>query len=202
MVDHRVNRTRQLVSRALIALILEKDYGDITIKEIIDKAEVGRSTFYAHFLNKDTVLQYSMSALSRQMLEAQRAAMACGTADSGRILGFCQALFDHADRYRALYRAVTGKRSGKIVIMHLRVLLADLIWSDVKLLQKEGASDIPPDAAVQFAVGALLSMLIWWLETDSALTPSEANRMFRRLAVPALLQVSGTQAPPARLKAA
>ena len=193
-----------MISHALLSLILEKEYAGITIKEIIDRANVGRSTFYAHFLGKDMVLQYSMSALNRQMLESQRTAMALGTVNSERILGFSLALFEHADRRRALYLAIVGKRSGKVVHLHLRQLLADLIWSDLVLLQEDGASDIAPEAAVRFIAGALLSMLTWWLETDNPMTPHEADQMFRRLAVPALLQMSGTQTQPvmARLKAA
>ncbi len=165
---------------------------------------MGRSTFYAHFLGKDTVLEYSMSSLNRQMLESQRTAMALGTVNSERILGFSLALFEHAERWRALYLAIVGKRSGKVVHLHLRQLLADLIRNDVLLLQKDGHSDIAPEAAVRFTVGALLSMLTWWLETDNAMTPHEANQLFRRLAGPALLQLSTTKPQPvmARLKAA
>ena len=47
-VDRRVQRTRQLLEDALIALILEKGYDKITVQNIVDQANVGRSTFYAH----------------------------------------------------------------------------------------------------------------------------------------------------------
>ncbi len=201
MADRRVHRTRQKISHALITLILEKDYGSITIKEIIDKANVGRSTFYAHFLSKDTVLQYSMAELSNQMLEAQRASLAAPGPDGERILGFTQALHDHADRRRTLYWAIVGERSGKIVLLRLREMLAEMIRTDVAYLQRDGANPVPAEAAVQFAVGALLSTMSWWLSSESPITPHDANLMFRRLAVPALLQAAGA-APAPQLKAA
>ena len=50
--DRRVQRTRKLLQDALMALILEKGYEAVTIQDIIDRANVGRSTFYAHFLDK------------------------------------------------------------------------------------------------------------------------------------------------------
>jgi len=54
--DRRVRRTRTLLQDALIALILEKGYEAVTVQDIIDRADVGRSTFYAHFLDKQQLL--------------------------------------------------------------------------------------------------------------------------------------------------
>ena len=54
--DRRVRRTRALLRDALVTLILEKGYNAVTVQDIIDRANVGRSTFYAHFENKDKLL--------------------------------------------------------------------------------------------------------------------------------------------------
>jgi len=51
-VDRRIQRTRQLLDDALIELILEKGYDKITVQNIVDQANVGRSTFFAHYLDK------------------------------------------------------------------------------------------------------------------------------------------------------
>ena len=53
MIDRRVQKTRKILSQALVSLILEKGYDAITIQGIRDRANVGRSTFYAHVENKD-----------------------------------------------------------------------------------------------------------------------------------------------------
>ena len=58
-VDRRIQRTRQLLEDALIALILEKGYDKITVQNIVDQANVGRSTFYSHFLDKDDLMENS-----------------------------------------------------------------------------------------------------------------------------------------------
>src|SRR5690242_4167136 len=55
-VDRRIQRTRQLLLDALLSLILEKDFDSITVQDVIDRANVGRSTFYAHFQDKDELL--------------------------------------------------------------------------------------------------------------------------------------------------
>ena len=58
-VDRRIQRTRQLLEDALIALILEKGYDKITVQNIFDQANAGRSTFYSHFLDKDDLMENS-----------------------------------------------------------------------------------------------------------------------------------------------
>src|SRR5690242_9271786 len=55
--DRRSRRTRQMLGDALTALMLEQRYDTITVQEIIDRANVGRSTFYAHYLDKEDLLQ-------------------------------------------------------------------------------------------------------------------------------------------------
>ena len=58
-VDRRIQRTRQLLDDALIELILEKGYDKITVQNIVDQANAGRSTFYSHFLDKDDLMENS-----------------------------------------------------------------------------------------------------------------------------------------------
>jgi len=70
----------------------------------------------------------------------------------------------------------------------MRALLAELVRNELKAYSlNEGASEVPRSAAVQFVVGALMSVLTWWLEEKSKLSPAEANAIFRRLTIPAIL---------------
>jgi AcrR family transcriptional regulator len=61
--DRRVARTRRLLRDALHSLIREKNYDEIVVKEIIDRADVGRSAFYTHFRDKDDLLASSIEDL-------------------------------------------------------------------------------------------------------------------------------------------
>jgi AcrR family transcriptional regulator len=54
--DARVTRTRRALGSALVELMLERDFGDITVQQVLDRASVGRATFYAHFRNKSDLL--------------------------------------------------------------------------------------------------------------------------------------------------
>ena len=65
--DRRSRRTRRMLSEALVGLMLEKRYNTITVQEIIDRANVGRSTFYAHYMDKEDLLQGQIADLVARM---------------------------------------------------------------------------------------------------------------------------------------
>src|SRR5687767_2197406 len=98
--DRRVRRTRRTLQEALTTLILDKSYERITIQDVLDRADVGRSTFYAHFRDKDDLL---MACFDGVREELQREFAAEQSAD---------ALFLHAHRHRRIYKALCGKKSG------------------------------------------------------------------------------------------
>jgi hypothetical protein len=89
--------------------------------------------------------------------------------------------------YRPVYHAIVGHQSGTIVMSELRALLAELVQNDLKTHSpNERASGVPTKALTHFVVGALISVLTWWLDERSKLSPAEADAVFRRLTLPAL----------------
>ena len=52
-LDARARRSRDALGDALIALMQEKPFDDITVQEVLDQAGVSRSTFYHHFRDKE-----------------------------------------------------------------------------------------------------------------------------------------------------
>src|SRR5262245_23906227 len=104
--DRRVERTRQSLSEALILLIREKGYEALTVQDIIDRANVGRSTFYAHFGDKDDLLVNGLQALRASLEQHQRRALSGATPAEERGFGFSQALFEHANEQRDAFRCV------------------------------------------------------------------------------------------------
>src|ERR1700757_5499961 len=65
--DRRVRRTRKLLHDAFLALVLEKGYEKTTIQDILDRADVGRSTFYVHFRDKEALLTSSFDGMGDQL---------------------------------------------------------------------------------------------------------------------------------------
>jgi AcrR family transcriptional regulator len=185
-VDPRIQRTQQLLRAALMSLIQEKGYESLSVQHIIDRARVGRATFYAHFDSKDDLLASGIEELRTSLREGQRRALASATADE-RLFAFSRELFVHADEHRTVFRAMVGKRSGGVVQQLLHKMLVDLVREEVKLmLPVRRSTDTPGEAMAQFIGGGLFGLLIWWANGTRRLPVNEVDALFRRLAIPAL----------------
>src|SRR4051812_41781762 len=101
--DRRIMRTRDALRSALIELILEKGYDAIAVNDIVTRANVARSTFYAHHGSKESVLLDSIGMLRELLSKAQRETReaAAGQVDP---LAFTGVFFEHADGHRDLYQ--------------------------------------------------------------------------------------------------
>ena len=185
--DRRVERTRQLIRAAFRSLLEEKGYETVTVQDIIDRANVGRATFYAHFDNKDELFASGFDELRASLKALQRAALSRGGEIGERVFGFSLEMFTHASEYRKVFQAMTGKHSGVVVQRLLHKLLVDLVRDDVKAASERGAkSAVPIDATAQFIAGGLFGLLVWWLNAAPRLSAAEVNALFRRFAMPAL----------------
>src|SRR5204863_8154645 len=95
--DRRVQRTRQLLQDALISMMIEKGYEATTVQDIIDRADVGRATFYAHFADKRTLLTSRIEDLRATLSERQRSVRAAlGRGEPGCELAFSLPMLEHA----------------------------------------------------------------------------------------------------------
>jgi AcrR family transcriptional regulator len=192
-MDRRIQRTHEVLHRALISLIVEKSYEVITVQDIIDRANVGRSTFYTHYVGKQDLLRAGLKHLKEQLLAHQKAARTMKGPSKHRVFAFSAALFEHVDSYRPVYHAIVGRQSGTIVMSELRAQLAELVQNDLKTLSpKDRSTDVPHNALIHFVVGALLSVITWWLDERSKLSPAEANAVFRRLTLPSIFAGNGS----------
>lgn len=185
--DRRVERTQQLIRGALLSLIREKGFEALTVQEIIDRANVGRATFYAHFDNKDDLLVSGFDDLRASLRARQREALSRGRTIEDRVFGFSQEVFAHTYEYREIFRAMVGKRSGAAVQRLLHKLLVELVREDVReAVSRKQNNAMPSEALVQFIAGALFGLLMWWLSGKARLSILEINALFRKLAIPAL----------------
>jgi AcrR family transcriptional regulator len=174
--DRRVRRTRAALLAALIDLMTEKGYDAVTVQDIIDRADVGRSTFYAHFTDKEDLLVSGIENLRPQV--------AGGSSASGEreLFAFSLELFRHVRGQRRLYRALVGRRGGAVVLRWFTKMVSDLIREDLEKLPPRKVSEIPLDVSVQFLAGAYMSVLTWWVDSGAKHTPEEMDSMFRALA--------------------
>src|ERR1700704_3912144 len=111
-IDRRSLRTKAMLQHALNSLIQKKGYDAITIKDICDAANVGRSTFYAHYTSKDDLKRSGFEPLRRQLVDRQKEALATARDGKSRSLAFSLTMFEHARDHREHYRALVGSRGG------------------------------------------------------------------------------------------
>lgn len=180
-VDRRTARTRRALHEALISLILRKGYEAITIQEIIDEADVGRATFYAHYAGKQDLLRSGFEALRAELVAARHNASAKRDLRQDEPLAFSLAMFEHAYEYKDVYRALVGRRGGIIAINEIRRVLSELVREELPAVQDDGSAS--RELTLQFVVGAFLTVLTWWLERKPDLTPAQVDVMFRRLVI-------------------
>ncbi|MBI3645918.1 MAG: TetR/AcrR family transcriptional regulator [Acidobacteriales bacterium] len=191
--DRRVARTRQLLRDALVSLIIQKGYESVTVKDVTDLANVGRSTFYAHFVDKEQLLLSGLDRLQEVMSQRQEAALTKQASPLARGLAFSLPLFQHVYQQRNVCRAIFGRQGGAAVQHRVRRLLVKLVREDLKGLGlTEMRRTLPSEAVVHFAVGSLLAILSWWAEGRSGLSPEDADNLFRELTMPGVVAVLGS----------
>ena len=105
-LDRRVRRTQHALRTALIELTLEKGFEAVTILEITERADVGRSTFYAHFADKEDLLQDSIEMLHRHLEERIRARDTRLNGEVHPALAFCLPMLEHILDARELFDAI------------------------------------------------------------------------------------------------
>jgi AcrR family transcriptional regulator len=171
---------------ALIQSILERGWDEVSVQEVCARADVGRSTFYVHFADKEDLLLSGFGDL-RQTLRERATARGHGP------LGFTLALLEHARENHRLFRALLGKRTAQVVHRAFVDVVTDLLEEDVADTMPAGPLR---DAAVRYVAGAFWELLQWWGDQPSS-TAIEVDEMFRRLTTPVVAEMKrwGAEAP-------
>jgi AcrR family transcriptional regulator len=174
--------------------ILEKKYESITVQEILDRADVGRSTFYMHFQDKDELLISGFQYLRSLLISAQAASAALPGKSYERIIGFSLAMFEHVSEYRGVIRALLDSNAEAIVRRHIHSVLVAVIDHEVKMelqKRKRGNCPISPELLAHFLVSTYISVLSWWLNAKNPMPPKDIDVAYRHLVLPCLASIFG-----------
>jgi AcrR family transcriptional regulator len=202
IADRRVQRTRRLLHKALMTLIVEKKYESITVQQILDRADVGRSTFYVHFQDKDQLLFSGFQYLESFLESVQAASATVHGKSYERLIGFSLAMFEHAHEYRRVNRALLGSGAEVVVRRRIHSVLARIVSRGLKLelqSRKRGDSPISPDLLSHFLVSTYISVLTWWLNSKNPVSPKDINVAYRHLVLPCLASIFESLLPAHRL---
>lgn len=175
--DRRILRTREQLGDALVQLILEKPFDAITVQDVLDRANVGRSTFYLHYRDKndlflsdvDDFFEMTATALSRKGDPSDRVAPV-------------YELFTHVAEMRQFYMAMVA--SGKIhdVLELGQGHFARGIEQRLVNMPRAAGLVVEQRAAVSHAyAGALLSMMSWWLDHNMPSPAATMDGLFHQM---------------------
>ena len=174
-IDLRIRRTHKLLWEALMALLNERDFDDISVTDICERAMIHRTTFYKHYQDKNDLLLRGM----REMHDALVASLDQPDAlDEDAPYRFVR-IFRHVEEHRHFYELMLCGNGIASFQTLLRNYLAEL--SEARLLRHlkgEGKtpSSIPLPIIAQFCSGAILSLTSWWLENNMPCTSEEMAR--------------------------
>lgn len=167
-MDRRVRRTREALRKALVELIIERGYDRFTVQDILDRADIGRSTFYTHFHGKDDLLLSGFDAVKTEMAE---------TVEAGDLLSPLRAVFRHAGANRELFTATVMRHEPAMLVVRREM---------TKVLTEYLRPHLPEkdlDLLVTFVIRGMTGVVGWWLGTKAPLTADEAYERFRDLAM-------------------
>ena len=183
--DRRVARSRRALKEALTDLILERGYEAVTVQDVIDRADVGRSTFYAHFLDKDDLLMAILADL--EMPAPDHTAW---TPDDPAF-GWTLELFRHFGSGRRLFKAVAGSQSGALARRETTRRLEDLAGAELSRVGAGRKLDaLRLEIVARFLVGTFIGFMDWWMREENEHLPAEqVDHAFRSLVLPGVARV-------------
>jgi AcrR family transcriptional regulator len=181
--DRRVRRTRQSLHHALLELAREKAYDEIAVQEILSRADVGRSTFYAHFRSKNDLLEHGID----EMMCANPPRTAHSHAAIEQLLAFSLPLLEHIDRHRHTDGPPMGRRSRHAIHARLQTRLLKQLADEMGRMCTEFRNRVPAEFVAHHISSTFVLVLNWWVEREPAMTPRDVDTRFRALLVPALI---------------
>ncbi len=176
-LDRRQRKSRSALRRALLSLITEKPYGEVTIEDITERADVARATFYAHYRDKSTLLHDASRDLVQEFTARAGSIAARSTVyDGGAVI----ATFEHAGAHPELYRLVLSGQGGPTIRYELIAAYERTVTSVFSELAALSSSEPRVDISVTITafVGALVWTLESWLDDQTGLNPAHVAVQF------------------------
>lgn len=180
-VDRRVGRTRRALKEALLELIRERGYEKVSIREVTERANVGRSTFYSHFASKEDLLFDGFDEWLLSRAESGAEDEAEEGADRFR---FSLPFLHHIGDQRRFFEAFIGRAAGARIRSMTLEILSEVVRHELDRIVPERSDDARlAEARVQLLVGAFMGLASWWVD-DACRTPvEEVDDAFQSMAL-------------------
>lgn len=189
--DRRIERTHHLLRDALMELIVEQGYDTITVQNIVDRANVARTTFYLHFKDKDELLFYGMRVMYEALFEQAKTPNKDDDPFGIGIRLDDSTDFEHVAQYADFYRVMISERGSIAFLLRVQEFLAqNLLELALKpLAAKVAKPRIPLEIIAASCAGAQIAVIKWWLDHDMPYSPKEMGAMLHDISVRGIFEL-------------
>jgi len=189
-VDRRVRRTRRRLGEALVALIAERGYDTLTVEEITERADVGRTTFYSHYQDKDDLLLAVTGEVAEQIEQQFLHLLASHDVCIEDVIAL---MFRLAGENVEMYRIIMNGQCGPLVFRQFQEKLTRLFRNilETKAEKRGRPFPLPVPMIANYFWGALQSTIVWWLGSDQPQSTQAMVQMFYRLSIQGTGEVLG-----------
>lgn len=183
-IDRRVSRTRRQLRNALMALILERGYNSVTVEDITQRADLGRTTFYLHYRDKEDLLLESLEAIAEDLKAQVEQQMSAEQQGSQPRANPVAVVFRHVDENRVLYRVILKGEGSSKVASHIRDIIeeaaAEFFVRHMSALVSQ-PPEMPRGLVAGYFASAMMGFITLWLEKDLPFRGDEAADLFMLL---------------------
>ncbi len=179
-MDRRQKKTRNAIFKAFTQLLSEANYHQITVAQIISRADVGRATFYAHFETKEFLLKALCRELFAHVFET-----ASGDKNAHCHIFDCDAteevflhLFQHLQYNDNGILDLLSCRNNDLFLQYFREELKGLIASQLDLFSHRKSPELPETFWIEHIASVFVETVRWWVEHRQRESPEQITRFF------------------------
>jgi AcrR family transcriptional regulator len=191
-VDRRIQRTKKALREAVLELVVEIGFENLTIEKITDHANLGRTTFYLHYADKNELLldslQAQINAIFAEIYSPENIAKWINEGEDPRKL-----VFIHAAENPRLYKLIFTDQISGTVFNQFRNHISSIFESIAQAIQDRDGLEpsLPNPVVTNYVSGALIGLISWWLENDLPYPPEEIYQMYHKLLVEGAVKTLG-----------
>ncbi|HSS19777.1 MAG TPA: TetR/AcrR family transcriptional regulator [Pyrinomonadaceae bacterium] len=178
--DRRTLRTKHRLSQAMVGLVKEKRFDDITVQDLIDRADIGRATFYTHFRDKEDMLQKDWE----RFLDGLAAQINWENAGKTSFVPVVF-LFAHLQDFHRFYQGLVRSRKAESSFRDGAAYLSRKLETALDARAKHKTA-IPTSILATFLASELFVLLKWWLDQGMPYTPEQMDEIYHKLVTPAV----------------
>lgn len=179
-MDRRQRKTREAIFSAFTKLLWEKDFNQITVGEIIEEADIGRATFYAHFETKDFLLKELCHELFCHIFDATNE-----HSEHHKHIFDCEApdsvflhLFQHLQKNDNHILDLLSSQNNQLFLRYFKTGLVQVAENQLDTFKTSKSQELPKDFWINHIASTFVETVRWWIDNKMQQPPEVINNYF------------------------